>query len=91
MKLELLGASIWDVLLELYIARYQRVQVASSALSHSTGIPLTTTLRYLNLLEQAGLVEKHATEDSRVRAARLSDLGYERMSEYFVQKVLKFT
>lgn len=87
-KIELLGGSVWDLLLELYVARYRREQIASSGLSVMTGIPLTTTLRYLKILETKNFLERYDIDDGRVNAVKLSDNGVDKINDYFLKKTL---
>lgn len=85
------GEAAWDMLLMLYVSRYKRDILQSTSLGYLLEIPTSTLLRYLRILEDFNFVERYATEDSRVRAVKLTDFGYERMSEYFVRKVLANT
>lgn len=91
MKLDLLGGSTWDILLELYISRYNREEISSSSLAFAVGMPLTTAIRHVDILEKNGIVERTKIKDERVTAIRLTARGFEKMSDYFVEKVMPLT
>lgn len=91
MKLDLLGGSTWDILLELYISRYNREDISSSSLAFAVEMPLTTAIRHINILERDGIVERTKIKDERVTAIKLTAQGFERMSDYFVEKVIPFS
>lgn len=57
----------WDMLLNLYFAelRGQRTQVKSVGVN--AGIPATTALRWIALLEQRGMIEREADPRDRRR------------------------
>src|SRR4051812_21439685 len=50
------GEPAWDVLLALYIIDRDRRRVNTRELSGLAGVALTTTLRWLDYLEQEGLI-----------------------------------
>jgi DNA-binding MarR family transcriptional regulator len=55
---EIFGEPAWDILLELYEAEltHQRVQVSAACIG--SGVPGTTALRCLHMMEARGLVER---------------------------------
>ena len=80
----LLGEPAWDILLDLYAAagRGQEVSVSSACLAADA--PPSTALRWLQHLEDEGLVERLPDPtDARRHFARLTDAGRERMNAYF--------
>lgn len=70
------GEPSWDILLDLFDAR-QTMEVRSmKAVSVAAQAPLTTTLRYVECLSNAGLVEKLSDPvDGRRTLVRLSERG----------------
>lgn len=68
---ELVGAPLfrdpaWDMLLELFAAHEGRRKVSVTSLCLASGVPGTTALRQLQLLEEHGLLTRRGnSEDSR--------------------------
>ena len=80
----LLGEPAWDILLDLYIARGESHEVSVSSACIGSASPATTGLRWLGVLQKAGLVERvDDPEDQRRVLVRLSSLGVEQMERYF--------
>ncbi|HET9628470.1 MAG TPA: hypothetical protein VFP14_03205 [Novosphingobium sp.] len=52
---EFLGEPSWDIMLELFA---QATPLSVKSVSIGSGVPLTTTLRWIGLLEQQGLVRQ---------------------------------
>lgn len=46
----------WDILLELYLARLSRRTEAVSSICLASGVPSTTAIRWIKLLEQQGWI-----------------------------------
>ena len=44
--------------LDIYICGLKEERVTVSAIAHSSGIPMTTAMRYINVMVQQGLIEK---------------------------------
>lgn len=55
----LFGEPAWDILLDLYVAELRERRVSVSDACLASGVPPTTALRWLALLEEANLVERH--------------------------------
>ena len=76
----------WDLLLELFICRLEERAVQVSAVGLRAGIPATTALRWLDVLEREGLVKKIAAPvDQRVVHVTLTGEAFERMSALFAE------
>lgn len=74
----------WDILLDLYQAHLVQQRVATSELGRAAAIPPTTTLRWVDKLEQSGLViRKPDPLDARRMFVELSKKGREAMQSYF--------
>lgn len=81
---ELFGEPAWDILLDLYIAHAEGKPVSVSSACIGSASPPTTGLRWLGVLQDAGLVEReHDLRDQRRVLVRLSEDGIERMEDYF--------
>lgn len=50
----------WDILLELYIMRVARKPVRVKNACIASGVPATTALRWIGLLQEQGLIERSA-------------------------------
>ena len=82
---ELLGEPAWDVLLFLYVEDAQVESPRTKAACQAAGVPQTTALRYVALLEEWGLIERRIGEDGRCRLLRLSRTGRQRMTDYLAE------
>lgn len=56
---DVLSDPAWDILLELYIAGLSGNGLYASVVGTEAGIPQSTTLRWLNVLEKMGLVRRN--------------------------------
>jgi hypothetical protein len=80
---ELFGEPAWDMLLDLYIARYERREVSTTSLCIASGVPASTALRWITALMNAGLATRHdAPHDARVHYIRLSNHGGRSIRQY---------
>lgn len=76
----------WDILLELYAAELAQHRIAIGAVSVSAAVPETTGLRWINALEQRGLVSRqHDPFDARRVYVRLTEIGMSCMNGYFAE------
>lgn len=74
----------WDILLQLFESHVLQRRDTIGNVCDGTGLPATTALRWINRLEQMGLVvirDDHL--DNRRRFAELSATGVETMTRYF--------
>jgi DNA-binding MarR family transcriptional regulator len=55
----LLGEPVWDMLLALYCLPPRGEQLSVSSLCYAAGVPQTTALRWIQLMEERDLVERH--------------------------------
>lgn len=75
----------WDLLLQLYAAHLEQYRVSISSLSKMSRVPLTTTVRVLRSLADAGLVDRRGDPtDSRRIFVSLSPSGVSKMNRYFL-------
>ena len=56
---DVLGDPAWDILLELYISGLTGSGLYASVVGTDAGIPQSTALRWLTVLEKDGLVRRH--------------------------------
>jgi DNA-binding MarR family transcriptional regulator len=71
----------WDILLDLFISDYDDRQLSVSAVCIGARAPSATALRYLTLLQDAGLVERiRDATDGRRSHVTLTGLGRRRMT-----------
>ena len=83
-KEELFSDPAWDMLLDLTAARAEHRRVSVTSLCIASGVPTSTALRYIKLLEQSGLVERVEDDTDRRRAfITLTERGAEAMAGYF--------
>lgn len=63
---------VWDMLLDLLVARDRNDQTSIGSLCQGSGVPPTTALRHLEQLEQQGMIERWPDpEDQRRTLVRL--------------------
>ena len=75
----------WDMLLELYSADVEGCEVPTSSLCIASTAASTTALRYIEMLERTGLIERRPSpRDNRVTLIRLSPQGRTSMAAYLV-------
>ncbi len=54
----LFADSCWIMCLDIYICDLKDKRVTVSAIAHSSGIPMTTAMRYINVMAEQGLIVK---------------------------------
>lgn len=75
----------WDMLLELYSADVEGREVPTTSLCIASTAASTTALRYIEMLERTGLIERRPSpRDNRVTLIRLSAQGRTSMAAYLV-------
>ena len=80
---ELFGEPAWDMLLDLFIAAHENRDVSISSACLSAGVPSTTALRWLHILEEKGIVLRHEDpHDHRRNFVRISTAGFAEFSRY---------
>lgn len=57
---ELFADPAWDILLELYAAALGQQRISITRLCHASAVPATTALRWINTLEEKGIIRKAA-------------------------------
>lgn len=74
----------WDMLLDLYVAHYRRLDVGVSSLCIAACVPATTALRWIGSMEAAGLFKRSCDPNDRRRIfIALSEGGRLGMDAYF--------
>lgn len=75
----------WDMLVDLLVNTLEGRSVSASTLAIASGIPATTALRYIGLLEGQGHLSCYLDQtDNRVKNLRLSQTTLEKLSSHFV-------
>lgn len=65
---DLFADPAWDMLLDLTAARAEHRRVSVTSLCIASGVPTTTALRWMKLLEQARLIQRVEDDTDRRRA-----------------------
>jgi DNA-binding IclR family transcriptional regulator len=74
------GEPAWNILLDLFISGAANRTLSVSAVCIGARSPAATALRYLSLLQEAGLVERSPdTSDARRSHVRLTSKGWSKM------------
>lgn len=81
----LFGEPAWDLLLDLLSAERLNKRVSISSACIAASVPQTTALRWINVLEDRGLVERVEDElDARRVFLHLTKRAHHLMKEYFI-------
>lgn len=87
----LFGEPAWDIILTLFIAKARGERLSTSALCAQSKSPHATGLRWIERLENQGLVQRErASSDSRVRWVELTAGGYALMRRYVIDGIARF-
>ena len=74
----------WEMLLDLYDATLVGQDVTTTSLGAASGIPLTTALRRMDVLQEHGLIERaEDLKDRRRILVRLTPAGLEAVDSFF--------
>lgn len=74
----------WDMLLDLTAARAEHVRVSITSLCISSGVPLTTALRWIGVLIECGLFQRIEDDLDRRRSfVELTDKAAKAVARYF--------
>ena len=80
---ELFGEPGWDILLALYVAQGRGYRLKIGDACFEARVPTTTALRWLDHIENAGLIERRSNHlDKRSILVELSAQGIARLNEY---------
>ncbi|MGB7656519.1 MAG: MarR family transcriptional regulator [Novosphingobium sp.] len=73
----------WDILLDLFLAKIDGLQISVTSSCLATSCPPTTALRWVYILEEQGLIFRAADiKDQRRSWLTISDDGVDRMRTY---------
>ena len=80
---DLFGEPAWDMLLALYVTEEAEARFTVSKLAECIGVPLSTAVRWVNMLEERGLIGRfdHPT-DRRIIFIQLLDKGRNALDAY---------
>jgi DNA-binding MarR family transcriptional regulator len=87
---ELFADPAWDILLDLALAaeRHDRLSVTDTCIG--SGVPTTTALRYIALLESKGLIDRRPDQGDRRRFwLALSEAGRAAMQAYLAPPAVR--
>lgn len=65
---DLFGEPAWDILLDIFIAQERGIKVPASTACIDLGMPVATSLRWIALIEQRGLIERVSDPDCAERS-----------------------
>lgn len=76
----------WDILLDLFVNGVRNRAISITSACIAGGIPATTGLRWLGLLEKEGLLVRETSgDDARVTWVRLSEQGMSAVRGYLAE------
>jgi Winged helix DNA-binding domain len=77
------GDPVWDMVLDLFVARISGAKVSVSSLCIASNVPVTTALRYISTLtEQGAIARRPDPKDGRRVHLQLSDEMFLAMKNY---------
>ncbi|WP_144908177.1 winged helix DNA-binding protein [Novosphingobium taihuense] len=80
----------WRIILEIYTARCEQKRLSISDIWHTTGLPGATSLRWLKLLEEKGLIVRQADiNDKRRFWLHLTEKGWAAASQVLEESATK--
>jgi CheY-like chemotaxis protein/DNA-binding MarR family transcriptional regulator len=83
---ELFSDPCWEMLLDLYDAELDGAEVTVSSLGAASGVPLTTALRRMEVLQKHGYITRALDSDDRRRTiVKLSEAGLAACEKFFDQ------
>ena len=83
---ELFADPAWDILLDLTAARAEHARVSVTSACIASGVPLTTALRWISQMTDAGLIQRVRDDGDKRRAfVALSDSAAGAMARYFAE------
>ena len=79
----LLGEPVWDMLLALYCFSGRGEALSVSGLCHAAGVPQTTALRWVQIMEQRKLIKRSKdSKDGRRAYVSLTEESKKLMEDY---------
>lgn len=75
---------VWDILLDLYLAKLEQRETTVAGLCAASGVPESTATRHIDSLIKRGLITREPSHFSaQVVRIELADTSFERMRSYF--------
>lgn len=80
---DLFGEAAWDIMLDLFIAKIDGKSTTVKSSCVASSVPQTTALRWLQVLEEFGLVARTRNPiDGRSSLVEFTELGFTSMKSY---------
>jgi DNA-binding MarR family transcriptional regulator len=87
----LLTDPAWDMLLDLFIQKIRRRRVSTSSLCLTTNVPRTTALRWIDVLQEEGLLHRSAVhDDDRLEVVEITPAAFHQMRRFIEDSVTRF-
>ncbi|QJB68033.1 hypothetical protein [Parasphingorhabdus halotolerans] len=81
----LFSDACWNMCLDIYICNLNREPITVSSIAHSSGIPMTTAMRYINVMVKQGLLIKTPNpSDNRMFLVSMSMDSIERTTNVLI-------
>ncbi len=78
----LFANSCWNMCLDIFICDLKDQRITVSSIAHSSGIPMTTAMRYINVMVEQGLLHKTPNSaDNRMIFVSVSEDCSEKIRE----------
>lgn len=83
----LFADSCWNMCLDIFICDLKNELITISSVAHSSGIPMTTAVRYINVMAAQGLLEKTLNpSDQRMTFVSTSAAGKEKITKLLADR-----
>lgn len=83
---EVFGEPAWDMLLDLFISSHEDRPISVSSACIASGVPATTALRWLSMMEEHGLIERTSDHADRRRVyVAITDSACKAMYEWLLR------
>jgi|GEM_PF-2262963 len=80
------GEPWWDILLDVAHAHFERRRLQTTGIASYVGVPQTTTLRYLDIMSKAGLIQRLSDpRDKRRVWVEITNLGIQKLEDTFLK------
>lgn len=88
-EIDLIGEPGWMILLDLFIQNFEGRVVSVTSACIASGVPPTTALRYIGILEKHGyIVKKKSETDQRIFFLTVSESCIDNLRKFFSEEIL---
>ena len=83
---DVLGEPCWDIILDLTKAELEGKRISVTSACIASGVPPTTALRWIAVLEKEGIIERSSDQQDKRRVfVRMSETGMRLIHAYYLR------